>query len=96
MTGPQPGDIIGGRWVIQGLIGEASDPAVPCDAAEYGGFPSIDSTGQCTCVVCARCGHHTGNGHQGHYWGFCQVTRTVRESHFCCPGPDGCSLEAAG
>lgn len=46
----------------------------------------------CRCLVCARCGKHTGNSTQGHYWGFCSVTKTVREPHFCCPGD--CELRA--
>lgn len=47
--------------------------------------------GTCTCLVCARCGQHTGNSNQGHYWSFCQVTRADRSFHFCCPGD--CELE---
>jgi hypothetical protein len=90
----ETGDILDGRWLIQGVIGEASDPDAPCDAAEFGGYPSMDGTGRCRCTVCPRCHHHTGNSHQGHYWGFCQVTRTVREFHFCCPDEPGCALEA--
>lgn len=48
--------------------------------------------GHCRCMICGRCGHHTGNGHQGHYWKYCKVTKTMREFHFCCP--DDCELEA--
>lgn len=44
-------------------------------------------------MVCGRCGHHTGNNTQGHYWGRCNVTGTLRGFHFCCP--DDCELEAA-
>lgn len=47
----------------------------------------------CRCIVCARCGHHTGNNTQGHFWSYCKVTRTVRTHHMCCP--DDCELEAA-
>lgn len=37
-------------------------------------------------MKCARCGEHTGNHHQGHYWKLCQKTREVLdEFHFCCP-----------
>ena len=43
-------------------------------------------------MVCARCNTHTGNNHQGHYWGLCKVTGAVREMHFCCP--DNCELAA--
>lgn len=49
-------------------------------------------TGQCRCVVCARCGQHTGNSNQGHYWSWCSVVRHAREFHFCCPGQ--CELES--
>lgn len=44
-----------------------------CDAAEWGHAASIAPDGQCRCIVCARCGHHTGNSHQGHWWAFCKV-----------------------
>lgn len=47
----------------------------------------------CRCMVCGRCGRHTGNSHQGHYWSACTVTGSIREPHFCCPGD--CELEAA-
>lgn len=40
----------------------------------------------CRCMVCARCGHHTGNSHQGHYWALCAATGKRRRFHFCCPG----------
>lgn len=42
--------------------------------------------------LCARCGEHTGNNHQGHYWRWCKVTGTLRDFHMCCPG--NCELEA--
>ena len=45
----------------------------------------------CRCLVCNRCRKHTGNNSQGHYWGFCKVTNTIRDHHFCCPG--NCELE---
>lgn len=57
-----------------------------CDAPNAPSY--LDGT--CRCLVCARCGHHTGNSTQGHYWSFCKVTRTMREHHFCCP--DDCEL----
>lgn len=51
-------------------------------------------------MVCARCNLHTGNNHQGHYWGFCKRLQAenpgrdlndyVIDMHFCCP--DGCEL----
>ena len=48
----------------------------------------------CKCVICGRCGQHTGNSMQGHYWAFCSVTRTTREFHMCCD--NDCELETAG
>ena len=48
----------------------------------------------CRCIVCARCGHHTGNSHQGHFWSFCSVTGETRSPHMCCPG--NCELENTG
>jgi hypothetical protein len=64
----------------------------PCDYVGVGGVGPAYIDGHCRCLVCARCGHHTGNSTQGHYWGWCKVSRTVREGHFCCPGD--CELEA--
>lgn len=40
----------------------------------------------CRCMICAHCGHHTGNSTQGHYWAFCDVSHRTEEFHFCCPG----------
>lgn len=48
----------------------------------------------CRCVVCGRCGRHTGNSNQGHYWAYCKVTRGMRDFHFCCP--NDCELEESG
>lgn len=45
----------------------------------------------CRCVVCVRCGQHTGNATQGHYWRWCKATGGFREFHLCCP--DDCELE---
>lgn len=39
----------------------------------------------CRCIICSRCGHHTGNGTQGHYWSYCQVTGQREGFHMCCP-----------
>jgi hypothetical protein len=65
-----------------------------CDAELFGNAPTV-LDGRCRCLVCGRCGHHTGNTHQGHYWAWCKVTRTIRKHHFCCPDPAfGCQLEA--
>lgn len=64
-----------------------------CDAAEFGGAASFSPDGSCRCLVCARCGHHTGNSHQGHYWAWCSITRSLRDHHFCCPDREfGCEL----
>lgn len=51
-------------------------------------------TGKCRCIICARCGKHTGNSHQGHYWAYCKATGEMRDFHFCCPGD--CELEEDG
>ncbi len=59
-------------------------PACP-DGHTYMEFHSLG-------MVCARCNEHTGNSHQGHFWSYCKVTRTIRSPHFCCP--DNCELEA--
>lgn len=64
-----------------------------CDAEEPSVYMGTDGTYVCRCMVCARCGHHTGNANQGHYWRACSVTKTLREFHFCCPGD--CALEAS-
>jgi hypothetical protein len=70
-------------------------PPPGCDAHEFGGFPSV-LNGRCRCLVCGRCGHHTGDSNQGHYWSWCKVTKSLREMHFCCPDTEfGCELEAA-
>lgn len=66
-----------------------------CDAEQFGAHPSV-LNGRCRCLVCARCGHHTGNANQGHYWSWCSVTRSIRSFHFCCPDTvSGCELQAA-
>lgn len=68
-----------------------SNPLARPGDCDYPGVPSVVD-GKCRCLVCGRCKHHTGNSHQGHYWSFCNVTRTMRGHHFCCP--DDCELEA--
>lgn len=89
----RPGDTIrgasGAEYVLGRVVGMAPSPGDACDAPGA----SVAPDGRCRCVVCPRCGHHTGNSHQGHHWGFCKVTGTVREPHLCCP--DDCELEAA-
>jgi hypothetical protein len=46
----------------------------------------------CRCMICGRCGQHTGNANQGHFWAVCKVTETTRDFHHCCP--DDCELES--
>lgn len=60
-----------------------------CDASN----PPSYVDGRCRCIVCARCGHHTGNSTQGHFRAYCKATRTMRGRHQCCP--DNCELEVA-
>lgn len=80
------GTEIAGRYVVTGHVGTFGGNS-PCD------HPSASRIGdRCRCIVCSRCGRHTGNAHQGHYWAHCKVTKTRREFHLCCP--DGnCELE---
>lgn len=70
-----PGEILTGesgeQYELGDLIG-TTGARTPCDAAEFGGAPSY-ADGHCRCIVCARCGHHTGNSNQGHYWASCKV-----------------------
>ncbi len=80
--------------VLMVLKGDYNVQPEGCDAQS----PSIaikpDGKVTCRCIVCARCGHHTGSTTQGHYWAFCKQTQTTREFHFCCSDPDfGCELE---
>jgi len=67
-----------------------------CEYANYGLVTATEQGPElemvCRCIVCARCNKHTGNATQGHHWGWCKVTGTFREGHFCCP--DDCELEA--
>lgn len=71
---------------------DAPDPA-PVYVIGHGVGNSLtgDLTFVCRCVVCGRCGHHTGNSNQGHYWSYCKVTRRREGFHFCCP--DDCEFE---
>jgi hypothetical protein len=71
----------------QGLIGwvEATEIA-DCDAPSGGSvYLASDGKTYCRCVVCSRCGHHTGNSHQGHAWSYCSKTGEKVGFHFCCP-----------
>jgi hypothetical protein len=58
-------------------LGHDDEPDEPgpgeCDAAEFGAAATFLPGGTCRCIVCPRCGHHTGNAHQGHYWALCKV-----------------------
>jgi hypothetical protein len=76
------------RKIREARPGEDAIPG--CDYPDPGRVSMVD--GHCQCTVCPRCGHHTGNAHQGHYWSLCQVTGTERRPHFCCP--DNCEIEA--
>jgi hypothetical protein len=74
---------------------------LPCSSASrYGSVYLAEQASLCECpecragrtMLCGRCNKDTYNNTQGHYWSFCNVTQTVREFHFCCPGD--CELEA--
>jgi len=93
-----PRDTVGGHE-------PAPSRAPNCDAEDAPLYMGLDGAWSCRCVVCARCGRHTGNSNQGHYWAFCRdqpLTRTTRKGkrvynrqphHFCCPPPHGCALD---
>jgi hypothetical protein len=99
---PPSDDALRAELAAQGImlgevIGLAPVPGSACDAGGLAStYQDADGATVCRCVVCPRCGHHTGNSHQGHNWGFCKVTRTVRVPHFCCGNEFGCELEAGG
>ena len=77
-------------------IGEVGVHLSGCDSLEFGGGPPSMLDGKCRCLVCSRCGHHTGNSHQGHYWKWCLLTQSMRDFHFCCPDKEhGCELGEA-
>lgn len=55
-------------------------------------YMAYSDTFSCRCMVCGRCGKHTGNSHQGHNWKFCSAKgEMAADWHFCCP--DDCELE---
>lgn len=62
-----------------------------CEHASYS-FRGMPGVLVCRCLICVRCGQHTGNNTQGHYWAYCKVTKTTRDFHQCCPG--NCELDA--
>jgi len=74
-----PGEALKGELAAKGfalgsVIGLAPVPGSACDAgAGASQYQMPDGTIVCRCVVCPRCGHHTGNSHQGHYWRACKV-----------------------
>ena len=100
---PEPVVLIGAsgaQYELGDPIGTFGDtPVSGCDAKDGGRYYGPGGTIVCRCVVCARCGKHTGNSNQGHYWALCSVWLaqgkglygSKREFHFCCP--DNCALE---
>jgi hypothetical protein len=59
---------------LGGVIGLAPVPRSACDAGPgASAYLAEDGAVVCRCIVCPRCGHHTGNSHQGHYWQSCKV-----------------------
>ena len=67
-------ELAGKGWALGGVIGLAPVPGSACDAGA--GARSClmpDGTAGGRCGVCRRCGNHTGNSHQGHYWRVCKV-----------------------
>lgn len=86
-------NLIGGRYKVTGVIGtQGATPSSECDAESPSVYAAPGGTTICRCIVCSRCGRHTGNSNQGHFWAFCKATKTVRKFHMCCP--DDCELEA--
>lgn len=84
----------GAQYELGQSIGSFGDtPASECDAPDGGRYYGPNGTIVCRCIVCSRCGHHTGNSNQGHYWAYCKVTKSKRDFHLCCP--DDCELEAS-
>jgi hypothetical protein len=84
----------GEQWIVGEQIGGwPADPG-ECDAESPSAYRMPDGSIRCRCIVCSRCGHHTGNSNQGHYWASCNVDPERREFHLCCPEPFGCELEA--
>lgn len=96
---PDPAAFVAGmRKAEIAELNSTSEPVDPieqirangCDAESPSMYRGSDGNYTCRCLVCSRCGKHTGNSSQGHYWAFCHVTKAMRAFHFCCPGD--CSL----
>ena len=65
--------LAGKGWALGEAIGLTPIPGSACDAEHPGAYHMPDGSLACRCIVCPRCGHHTGNSHQGHYWAHCKV-----------------------
>lgn len=90
-------------YEINRFIGSFGESTTECDyegsASRYRG---PNGTMTCRCIMCGRCGHHTGNSNQGHYWKICHVMAKFHaqhkaksgfscdeccpDFHLCCPG----------
>lgn len=75
---PPPDDALRAELDAKGIklgdvIGLAPVPGSVCDAEAATVLRLPDGTTVCRCIVCPRCGHHTGNANQGHYWQACKV-----------------------
>jgi hypothetical protein len=67
-------DVTAKGFILGEVIGLAPARGSACDAgAGASAYQAPDGSIVCRCVVCPRCGHHTGNSHQGHYWRACKV-----------------------
>jgi hypothetical protein len=80
------------QWIAaldrEGVCKVTEYPNPPgCDAeVQSGWYMQSDGSFACRCTICARCGKHTGNSNQGHYWAHCRKTGKTEKFHFCCPG----------
>jgi hypothetical protein len=89
------GEVLGGRYELGEPVGVEATQVGECDAEGASRYVAevVDGVPRyvCRCLVCSRCGRHTGNTTQGHWWAWCKATREMREFHFCCP--DRCELD---
>lgn len=60
-------------YTLGAPIGLGQMPGETCDAETPSFYQMPDGSSGCRCTVCPRCGHHTGNSHQGHYWAMCKA-----------------------